>query len=410
MSTKYYETLGIDKNASQSEIKRAYHDLALKYHPDKNPEYEEKFKEINLAYETLKDPEKRKIYDIHGEEGVRGGNVPNPYDIFSSFFRDFNGFSGFGSGQWQSGQWQSGQRRVQKSPDVRHILSLTLEDIYKGKTVKLGITRNCLCKACNGKGTRSGQDQPKCVGCNGSGVTVKVSQIGLGMFSQCQQVCVTCKGAKTTVTEADRCPECLGIKVIQEKVILDVNVPAGAKDGQVITLYGESDRHPELSPGDIHIVINVLPHQNYKRVGDDLIHIVRISLENSLIGFKLAINTLDNRTLYYKNKKGEFIKHGDSKKIKGEGLPTCNGGKGDLILVFEVVYPDKPLTNSQKETLSGILSKLSYKKTDTVRNHDKSKNFNRLSQTVNNLTDNIISGYNKPDKSNSHKPNSCSTQ
>jgi len=406
MSTKYYDTLGIDKNASQSEIKKAYHDLALKYHPDKNPEYEEKFKEINLAYETLKDPEKRKMYDIHGEEGVRTGNIPNPHDIFSSFFRDFNGFSSFscfGS--------QSGQRRVQRSPDVRHTLSLTLEDIYKGKKVKLGITRNCLCKACNGKGTRSGQDQPKCVGCNGSGVTVKVSQIGLGMFSQFQQVCVTCKGAKTTVTEADRCPECLGIKVRQEKVILDVNVPAGSKDGQVITLYGESDRHPELSPGDIHIVINVLPHQNYKRLGDDLIHTVRISLEESLIGFRISINTLDNRTLYYKNKKGEFIRHGDIKRIKGEGLPTCNGCKGDLVLIFEVVYPDKPLTNSQKESISGILSKLSYKKTDTVKNIDKSKIFNRLSNTVNNLTDDILDGYdNRKERHNSHKPNSCVSQ
>ncbi|RKP11599.1 DnaJ domain-containing protein, partial [Piptocephalis cylindrospora] len=248
--TALYEALGVSPDASESDLKKAYRKLALKYHPDKNPDAGDKFKEISHAYEVLSDSQKREVYDRFGEaglsgEGGMGGGGVSPEDLFAQLFGGGGG-GFFGGGGPGGSSRHSGPR---KGKDVGHGLKVTLEDLYKGKTSKLALQRNIICKKCDGKGGKAGAVK-SCSTCNGQGVRLTIRQMG-PMIQQVQQTCPDCRGEGEIINQKDRCKDCLGKKVISERKVLEVHVDKGMKGGQRITFTGEADQAPGTLPGDV---------------------------------------------------------------------------------------------------------------------------------------------------------------
>ncbi|XP_065014958.1 dnaJ protein homolog isoform X1 [Musa acuminata AAA Group] len=348
-STRYYEILGVSKNASQDDLKKAYRKAAIKNHPDKGGD-PEKFKELAQAYEVLSDPEKREIYDQYGEdalkEGMRGGGGGhNPFDIFESFF----GGSPFGVGGSSRG------RRQRRGEDAIHPLKVSLEDLYSGISKKLSLSQNVICQKCKGKGSKSGASM-SCSGCEGSGMKVTIRQLGPGMIQQMQHPCSECKGTGETINEKDRCPQCKGEKVIQEKKVLEVVVEKGMQNEQKITFPGEADEAPETVTGDIVFVLQQKDHPKFKRKGDDLYYEHTLSLTEALCSFQFVLTHLDNRQLLIKSNPGEVVKPDQFKAINDEGMPMYQRPfmRGKLYIHFTVDFPDL-LTLDQCKALEAAL-------------------------------------------------------
>ncbi|XP_037623670.1 dnaJ homolog subfamily A member 4 [Sebastes umbrosus] len=326
--TGYYDLLGVNPAASQEELKKAYRKLALKFHPDKNPDEGEKFKLISQAYEVLSNPEKRDLYDNGGEQAIKEGGMSggtSPMDMFNMFFG--------GGGRMQ---------RERRGKNVIHQLSVTLEEMYKGSTRKLGLQKNIICEKCEGYGGKQGALE-KCSSCKGRGVQIKVQQIGPGMIQQIQSMCADCQGQGEKFSSKDRCKECNGRKVERKKKVLEVNIDQGMRDGQKITFNGEGDQEPGLEPGDVIIVLDQKEHTVFKRKEDDLRMKMSIKLAEALCGFKKTIQTLDDRNLIISSLPGEVIKHGDIKCVQNEGMPIYRDPyeKGQLIIHFQVEFPEK---------------------------------------------------------------------
>ncbi|XP_044761596.1 dnaJ homolog subfamily A member 1 [Coccinella septempunctata] len=328
--TKFYDILGVKPGCSQDDLKKAYRKLALKYHPDKNPNEGERFKQISQAYEVLSDPEKKRIYDQGGEqalkEGGGGGGFSSPMDLFDMFF-------GGGGGR--------GRRRERRGKDVVHQLSVTLEELYKGAVRKLALQKNVICDKCEGRGGKRGSVE-QCPTCQGQGMQIQIQQLRPGMIQQIQTVCSECRGQGERINPKDRCKQCQGKKVVRDRKILEVNIDKGMVDGQKIVFNGEGDQEPELEPGDIIIVLDEREHPVFKRSGSDLILRLEILLVEALCGFQKVIKTLDDRDLVITSLPGEVIKHGDVKCIMNEGMPQYKNPfeAGRLIVQFWVNFPD----------------------------------------------------------------------
>ncbi|XP_058085269.1 dnaJ protein homolog 2-like [Magnolia sinica] len=349
-NTRYYETLGVSKGASQDELKKAYRKAAIKNHPDKGGD-PEKFKELAQAYEVLSDPEKREIYDQYGEDALKegmggGGGSHNPFDIFESFF----GGGAFGGGS-------SRGRRQRQGDDVVHNLKVSLEDLYNGTSKKLSLSKNVLCAKCKGKGSNSGASA-RCHSCQGTGTKISIRQIGPGMIQQMQQVCSECRGSGEVISEKDKCTHCKGNKVTQEKKVLEVHVEKGMRHGQKITFQGEADEAPDTVTGDIVFVLQLKEHPKFKRKFDDLYVEHTLSLTEALCGFRFTLTHLDGRQLLIKSNPGEVIKPGQYKAINDEGMPHHQKPfmKGQLYIHFNVDFPDSGvLSLDQCRTLEMIL-------------------------------------------------------
>merc|ERR1712209_354546 len=305
--------------------------------PDKNPEAGDKFKEISMAYEVLSNPEKRKLYDQAGEQGIKeggsgGGGGMNPMDIFDMFFGGGGGGDPFGRGR---------QRGPRRTKNLVHQLSVSLEDMYNGTVRKLALQKNVICDGCEGIGGKPGAVQ-KCPNCRGTGMQVRIQQLGPGMMQQIQSMCGECHGEGERVDPKLRCKKCNGRKVNRERKILEVSVDKGMEDGQKITFSSEGDQEPGLEPGDIIIVLDEKEHPIFKRSGIDLIMKMDISLTEALTGLKKAVKTLDDRTLVIQTVSGEVIKTGDVKQVQGEGMPTYRNPfeKGKLIVKFAIDFPE----------------------------------------------------------------------
>ncbi|PVU91934.1 hypothetical protein BB561_004130 [Smittium simulii] len=337
--TKYYDCLGVSPDASETELKKAYRKLALKYHPDKSksPEHVEKFKEISHAYEILSDSEKRQAYDTYGEEGLSGdggmGGM-SAEDLFSQFF----GGNVFGGGA------RRGPQGPKKGKDMVHSIKASLEELYKGKVTKLQLTKSVLCTGCDGKGGTGGRDYT-CTSCQGSGVKITMRQLG-PMVQQMQSHCNACQGTGEIIPEKERCKKCKGKKVTTEIKKLEVHIEKGMKDNQRVVFKGEADQLPGYVPGDIIIIIEEKPHPLFKRKGDNLVVDIPINLVTALAGGNVHIKHLDDRILNVQILKGEVISPGSLKVVSGEGMPSYRHHiYGDIYINFDVKFPDSNWTD-----------------------------------------------------------------
>ncbi|XP_016358681.1 dnaJ homolog subfamily A member 2a [Sinocyclocheilus anshuiensis] len=325
--TKLYDILGVSPSASENELKKAYRKLAKEYHPDKNPNAGDKFKEISFAYEVLTNPEKKDLYDRYGEQGLREGGCGGGGmdDIFSHIFG--GGLFGFMGGQGRS---RNGGRR--RGEDMVHPLN-----------------PNVLCSTCNGQGGKSGAVQ-KCTACRGRGMRIMIRQLAPGMVQQMQSVCTDCNGEGEVISEKDRCKKCEGKKVIKEVKILEVHVDKGMKHGQKITFGGEADQAPGLEPGDIVLVLQEKDHETFRREGNDLHMTHKIGLVEALCGFHFTLKHLDGRQIVVKYPAGKVIEPGSVRVVRGEGMPHYRNPfeKGDLFIKFDVQFPDNNWLSPEK--------------------------------------------------------------
>ncbi|XP_037029908.1 dnaJ homolog subfamily A member 1-like [Bradysia coprophila] len=331
--TVFYDLLGVQPNASSEDLKKAYKKMALKYHPDKNPNEGERFKQISMAYEVLTDPEKRQIYDEGGESAIKkggaGGGGPgfmSPMDIFEMFI---------------NGGMRSGGRRERRGKIIEHILNVTLEELYNGAVRKLALQKIVICDKCEGRGGKKGCVS-KCQTCRGTGSEIRIHQIFPGMVQQVEQICRQCSGLGETIATKDRCKQCNGKKTIRDRNVLEVHIEKGMQHGQKIVFSGQGNQEsPDIEPGDISVVLNEKKHSVYKRLELDLLLTLPIILTESLCGFRKIIKTLDNRDLLITHLPGQVIKTGDIKCVMGEGMPQYKNPfeKGRLILNFEVIFP-----------------------------------------------------------------------
>ncbi|MCD6300002.1 MAG: molecular chaperone DnaJ, partial [Dehalococcoidales bacterium] len=294
----YYEVLGIDRNADEAAIKKAYRSLAMKYHPDRNPgdaQAIERMKEINEAYAVLTDAHKRQLYDTYGHAGLEGYTQADIFRgvDFSSLFREFGlgDVFGFGSGLFDSffGRRTTTRRGPRKGADLRYDLTVSLEEVAFGsaKTVELPKTEQC--QACNGSGAEPG-GLAQCESCNGTGQIVREQRSGYSVFRQIS-VCGKCQGKGKIVTKP--CKECGGKGIIEKTKEITVNIPAGADSGYKIRIDGEGERGEDL-PGDLYIVLNVEKHPIFERHGDDIYLQKEIAFTIAALGGKVEIPALDD--------------------------------------------------------------------------------------------------------------------
>lgn len=332
-SQRYYDILGVSKDATPDELKKAHRKLALKLHPDKGGD-PEKFKEINEAYDVLKDAEKRSIYDEYGEEAIKegmGGGNGGPggmADIFDMFM-------GGGGGR-------RGQPRDRKSEDVVHKLQVSLEEMYNGGTKKLSMSRNMPCDTCKGNGTKSGKKY-ECNTCRGTGVQVQLRPLGPGMVQQIQTRCGNCSGTGFATPANDVCTACKGKCLISEKKTHEVHVEPGMKNGTRIVLRGEAGcSEPGLAPGDVVLVLQQKEHEHFQRAGIDLVYKKSIGLAEALCGLTLHIKHLDGRILKVPHPPGQVIKPDSFYCIRDEGMPVHGRPfqKGNIYVHFNVIFPE----------------------------------------------------------------------
>jgi len=344
-----YEILGIPKTATKSEIKKAYHKAALQHHPDKVPEdqrdeSELRFKSVSQAYEILHDEEKRHLYDTHGMaafDPARGGGMgggPDLDDILAQMF-------GMGGGM-PPGFGGDGPKRPRRGRDEEQKYEVTLEELYKGKTVKFASTKNIICSHCKGTGGKKDAKPQTCERCKGNGVTVGLRSVGPGLVTQERVICDTCSGAGKIFKEKDRCKKCKGKRTTSEKKVLEIYIPRGAREGERIVLEGEADQVPDQTPGDIVFTLVEEDHEVFQRAGDDLSAELNITLAEALTGFsRVVLKHLDGRGIHLNHPQGKVLKPGQILKVAGEGMPQKKSDlRGDLYLVVKVEFPDNGWT------------------------------------------------------------------
>ena len=340
----YYEVLGISRNASETEIKKAYRQLAMKYHPDKNPgdnEAEESFKEAAEAYEVLHDSEKRSLYDRFGHEGLsRTGftGFTGFEDIFSSFSDIFEDFFSFGGRRQRSGGPQSGSH-------LRYDLGISFMDAALGKKTEISIDVMDECPECRGSGSEAGTGPETCAHCGGRGQVVR-SQ---GFFSMAT-TCPVCRGQGRVVRHP--CPECRGGGRVQREKRVSVKIPAGVESGSRLRLEGRGEGGTRGGPsGDLYIVLHVEPHEFFEREGDNIHYVAPISFVHAALGATIEVPTLE-ATAKLHIPKG--TQPGDSFKLRGRGVPNLRGfGHGDQIVHVEIKIP-KRLSKKQEELLQAF--------------------------------------------------------
>ena len=337
----YYEILGIQKDASKEEIKKAYRKQALKYHPDKNPgdkSAEEKFKEAAEAYEVLSNDEKRSRYDRFGHAGLGGagngfgGGGMTMEDIFASFgdiFGDaFGGFGGFGGSSRRS-------RRVNKGSNLRVKVKLNLHEIAHGAEKKIKVRKYVTCTQCDGTGAADSQSYTSCSTCHGSGHVTRITNTLLGQM-QTTSVCPSCGGDGKTIHK--KCNKCYGEGIVESEEVIKINIPAGVAKGMQMTVSskGNAPRRGGVN-GDLLVVIDEEDHDELIREGNDLIYNLFISIPDAITGTHVEIPTIDNQV---KIKIEPGTQPGKILRLRGKGLPEVNGyGKGDLLVNVNVWIP-----------------------------------------------------------------------
>lgn len=335
MSTDFYELLGVDRNATDDEIKKAYRSLARQYHPDANPgdaAAEARFKEISVAYETLRDPERRRRYDMFGPDaagagagaGATGfGGFGGLNDLFDAFF----GGDPFGRAPGGGGP--------PRGADAETLLELTLEEVVRGARRTIDVRLPVTCERCDGSGCAPGTHPHTCETCGGSGEVRQVRRSLIGQIVTAGP-CPQCSGLGTSIP--DPCPECRGDGRVVGPRTLEVDVPAGIDDGQRLRLSGRGPAAPRGGhPGDLYVTVRVAPEPDLDRQGNDLHRAVRVSMVQAALGTQLTIDTFDGE-------QGVEIaagtQHGRQFRLRGLGVPSLRSGRrGDLVLHVVVEVP-----------------------------------------------------------------------
>jgi len=333
----YYEILEVTRNASDDEIKKAYRKMALKYHPDRNPdnkEAEEKFKEAAEAYEVLSDPDKKSRYDRYGHAGVggasggSGGFNMSMDDIFSHFGDIFGDAFGFGGGRSQG-------RRVSRGTNLRVKVKLTLEEIATGVEKKLKVSKYVSCTHCHGSGAKSGSGHSTCQTCRGTGQVTRVTQTFLGHM-QTTSTCPNCGGEGRIITE--RCVHCEGHGIVKADDVITVQIPAGVGNGMQLSVSGKGNAAPRGGiPGDLLVVIEEIDHPELLRDGNNLLYNLFITFPDAALGSTIDIPTLDGKV---RVKIEPGTQPGKILRLKNKGLPEVNSyQKGDLLINVNVWVP-----------------------------------------------------------------------
>ncbi len=362
MATKrdYYEILGIDKSASADDIKKAYRKMAIKYHPDKNPDdptAEDKFKEAAEAYDALSDPQKKARYDQYGHAGMGGAasgggygpGGPSMDDIFSQFGDIFGDDTPFGS-FFNRGSGGGGQRqRVRRGSDLRIKLKLDLQEIANGADKKIKVKRHVTCDTCGGNGSKNGTAVQTCTTCNGTGQTRKVVNTMLGQMVS-TNTCSTCNGDGKIIT--DRCDVCFGEgRVLQEDVI-PLKIPAGVAEGMQLSVQGKGNVPPRGGvAGDLLIVVEEEEDEDLKRDGSNVVYDLYINFVDAALGTSSEVPTIDGRariTLEPGTQSGKIL------RLKGKGIKELNGyGRGDQLIHVNVWTP-KVLSADERSILEKL--------------------------------------------------------
>ncbi len=364
----YYEILGVSKTATEDELKKSYRKLAMKYHPDRNPddkEAEAKFKEAAEAYEVLNDSQKRAKYDRFGHQGMRGGGQDyqgfnNANDIFSHFSDIFGGSGGGGFSSGGSGSifddifGGGGQGRRQRTTgtpgqDLKVTLKLTLEEIAAGTTKKIKLKKHKKCTTCNGTGAKDTASYQTCSACSGAG---EVKQVSRSMFGQFVNIapCNNCSGTGKVITAP--CVTCRGDGRVHEESTIKINIPAGVSDNSYMTMRGEGNAGKNGGPaGDIIAIFRELPHEYFIRDEDNIIYDLSISFPEAVLGTDVEIPTLNGRA---KLKIERGTESGKFLKMREKGIQHLNRhGAGDQLVKISIRVPRK-VNSKEKELLKEL--------------------------------------------------------
>lgn len=355
----YYEVLGVSKNATEDEIKKAYRKLAIKYHPDRNPDdakAEEKFKEAAEAYDVLHDPQKRQAYDQFGFDGPAGaggfggfgGGGFSMDDIFSMFGDVFGGrgggFGGFGGGRRQPARY--------RGSDLRLKVRLSLQEIASGVTKKFKVRKDIECRHCHGSGAESGSGSEPCPNCHGSGMEVRTQQSIFGMM-QTQTTCHVCGGEGTVIK--NKCHECGGTGVLKGEEVVEINIPAGVAEGMVVNVPGKGNagKHNGIS-GDIQVLIEEESNDIFVRDGNNIIYNLLLDFPTAALGGSVDIPTIEGNNVKIRIEPG--TQPGKTLRLRGKGLPAVQGygpGIGDLVVNISVYVP-KTLSRGEKNAIESF--------------------------------------------------------
>jgi len=363
----YYDVLGVAKNANADELKKAYRKNAIKYHPDKNPgdkAAEDKFKEAAEAYEVLSNPEKKQRYDQFGHAanasaangGGYGGGGMNMEDIFSQFGDIFGGggspFDSFFGGGGQS----HGGRRVARGNNLRIKVKLTLEEISGGAEKKIRVSKQIVCKTCDGSGAKDRSSSHSCKTCGGSGTIRRVTNTILGQM-QTTSTCPTCNGEGTQITS--KCTVCHGDGIVRGEETITINIPAGVSEGMQLSMSGKGNAAPRGGvSGDLIILIEEIPHESLKREGNNLVYDLHISLIDASLGANVEVPTIDGKA---KIRIEAGTQGGKILRLKNKGVPEVNSyHRGDQ-LIYVNIWTPKVVSAEERALLEKLQNSPNFK-------------------------------------------------
>jgi len=365
----YYDILGVSKDASADEIKKAYRKMAIKYHPDKNPDdnsAEEKFKEAAEAYEVLSNDEKKSRYDQFGHEGMRGGGFGGSHmsmdDIFSHFGDIFGGAFGGGFG---GGGGRSTRRRVNRGSNLRVKVKLTLADVAHGVEKKIKLNKYTECKSCNGSGAEKGSTPSTCPTCHGQGQVTRITNTFLGQM-QTASTCPQCGGSGEQIT--NKCKECHGNGIVKGEEVVSINIPAGVADGMQLSISGKGNAGARGGvPGDLIVLVEEKEDPELVRDGNNLLYDLYVNFADAALGTTSEIPTIDGKA---RIKISAGTQGGKVLRLKGKGIPDVNGyGRGDLLVNVNIWTP-RDLSKEEKEIMEKLRESPNFKPNPTSK--DKS--------------------------------------
>jgi molecular chaperone DnaJ len=368
----YYEVLGVDKNATADEIKKAYRKKAIQFHPDKNPgnkEAEENFKEAAEAYDVLSNPQKRQRYDQFGFSGVNGSasssggdfggmsmdDIFSQFgDIFGGHFGGFGGFSGFGS--------SNESRYVNRGSDLRVKVKLTLKEILTGVDKKIKVKKYVTCSKCHGSGAEDDNSKKTCDTCHGAGYVTRITNTILGRL-QTQQTCPTCGGEGKIITK--KCPECNGEGIVRDDDVITIHIPAGVAEEMQLTMRGKGNAARRGGvDGDLLILIEEEPDPELIRDENDILYNLLLSVPQAALGATVEVPTIDGKA---KVKIDPGTQPGKVLRLRNKGLPSVNSyGTGDLLVNVSVYIPET-LSAAEKEMMSKLTDSPNFEPKKSVK-------------------------------------------